>query len=371
MDQVDEYFQESFLSVRFQDYSFTMGYKALSKLLHNLGSRGNPIRVFEQSLIDECSKSIAIDGHVIRSCSENNDLAEPGYKTKQLKSPQVNLLIAYDVKTNIPLMYRTFRGSSIDKRSCEALIRSRQFTNIKFIVDKGFRSPSILKAMSENGNCYIIPVLTSDVNFKRIKETLEYDGEFIYKPESKNSARILYYREVLNDKTITFYKDIDENNSKRKSYLMNMGLGEEGYTQEHYDQYCDWWGVYCLESTTGNSAEEDFKDYKSRWSIETFNNYIKNDAGFNNLKIQDYYAEQGFNFIMLVSGLIHAKLNQAVVDMKKTSISTIDVLLKAGHMRMIKNDDIWELQNTRTKDIELLAELGFQPAKTYSPETYR
>jgi len=368
-DQVDEYFQESYMSVLYQNFSFKMGYKALNSLLHHLGSRGNPVREFEQSLIDESSKNIAIDGHVIRSCSENNDLAEPGYKTKQLKAPQVNLLIAYDTKTNIPLLYRTFRGSSVDKKSCEALIRSRNFKNVKFIVDKGFRSAEVLKAMSTDGNCYIIPVLSSDKNFKRIKEKLEYTDEFIYKAGKKETARILYYREEYSDgRTITVYKDVDENNSKRKSYIINMDLGEDGYTQEGYDQYSEWWGVYVLESTTGNSAEEDFRDYKSRWSIETFNNYIKNDAGFNNLKIQDYYEEQGFNFIMLVCGLIHAKLNLAVVDMKKTSISTIDVLLKAGHMRMVQNkDNIWELQNTRTKDIELLDELGFKPAKSYNP----
>lgn len=39
--------------------------------------------------------------------------------------------------------------------------------------------------------------------------------------------------------------------------------------------------------------------------------------------------------------------------MKKTSISTADVVLKAGHMRMVLNNDIWELQNTRIKDIKL------------------
>ena len=55
------------------------------------------------------------------------------------------------------------------------------------------------------------------------------------------------------------------------------------------------------------------------------------------------------------------------IDMKKPSVSTVDILLKAGHMRMVKSKDhIWELKNTRTKDIELLDELGFKPMKTFS-----
>ena len=70
-----------------------MGYEALRALLHDLGMKGNPVRMFEQGLIDECSGNLAIDGHVIRSCSNKNDLADPGYKVRELKTAQVNVLI--------------------------------------------------------------------------------------------------------------------------------------------------------------------------------------------------------------------------------------------------------------------------------------
>ena len=47
LDQVDDFYQESFLSVKYRKYSFKMGYTALSNLLHDLGLRGNPVRRFE------------------------------------------------------------------------------------------------------------------------------------------------------------------------------------------------------------------------------------------------------------------------------------------------------------------------------------
>ena len=100
------------------------GYTALSNLLHDIGLRGNPVRQFEQSLIDACSRNVAIDGHVIRSCSTENDLAEPGYKLKELKNSQVNVLIAYDIQNRLPLMYRTYRGFSVDKKSVKDLLLS-------------------------------------------------------------------------------------------------------------------------------------------------------------------------------------------------------------------------------------------------------
>lgn len=367
MDQIDDFFRESFLSVIYRNYSFKMGYTALSNLLHDLGSKSNPVRLFEQSLIDECSKEIAIDGHVVRSCSLENDLAEPGYKLNLLKAPQVNLMIAFDIRNQMPLMYRTYRGSSIDKKSVLEFLQSRHFKDTKFIVDRGFYSEPVLKAMSENNNCYIIPVPANNSNFKRIKKNLAYtSGEFVYKFGKRDSARIVYYEERLDEKTrIIVYKDEDENNSKRKSYKQMIDLGENGYTQEKYEEYCDWWGVYFLQTTTTGTAPEVYSDYKGRWSIETFNNYIKNDACFNDLKIQDYYIQHGFDFIMLVTGIIHTKLNEAVKKLGRPSISTFDLLIKAGHMRMVREDDEWHLRNTRTKDLELIGKTGFTPQSTY------
>lgn len=368
MDQVDDFYQESFLSVLYRDCSFRMGYTALTNLLHDLGLRGNPVNRFEQGLIDSSSKNVAIDGHVIRSCSWENDLAEPGYKMGLLKAPQVNVLIAFDVKNKIPLMYRTFRGSSVDKKSVVDFLISRAFTNTKFVVDRGFFSEPVLDLMSKDGNCYIIPVPSNSRDFKRIKKTLQYtSGEFVYRSGRKDSARIIYYEETLDEKIrIIVYKDVDENNSKRKNYKRLMDEGEDGYTQENYDKYCDWWGVYFLQTNTDETAAEVYSDYKRRWSIETYNNYIRNDADFNDLKFQGYYEQRGFDFIMLVTGLIHAKLNEAVRQLGKSSLSTFDILVKAGHMRMVREaDNNWRLCNTRTKDLKLLSEMGFVPQKDY------
>lgn len=370
LDQIDEFYQESIMSLQYSQYSFKMGYSALSGLLHDLGMKGNPVRKFEQQLIDGSSKNVAIDGHVIRSCSANNDLAETGYKMRSLKSPQINVLIAYDTEKKAPLMYRTYRGSSVDKRSVVEFLESRSFTHTKFMVDRGFYSNKVLELMSRDGNSYIIPLQTSNAHWKRIKKTLAYSsGEFIYKASAKETARIIYYEEQIDENVrICVFKDVDENNSKRKNYQQLIDLEEEGYTQENYEKYCDWWGVYVLQDTTGQPAAQVYSDYKARWSIETYNNYIKNDADFNDLKNQDYYCAHGFDFIMLVTGLIHSRLNETVNSLNKSSISTFDVLIKSGHMRMVQHDDGWKLHNTRTKDIELFELMGFTPESTYPLE---
>ncbi len=368
VDQIDEFYQESVLSLLYESLGFRMGYTALSSLLKDLGQKGNPVRAFEQMLIDESSGSIAIDGHVIRSASESNDLSEAGYKYHELKESQVNLLIAYDAKQKKPLMYRTFRGSSLDKMSAVELLRSRRFQDVKFIVDAGFYSEEMIEIMTQDGNSYIIPRAKNCKEFKKIKDTLSYSsGEFVYRSGPKETARIVFQEERIDEKTrLIVFKDMDENNSKRKNYQMLMDLGEHNYTIEGYNKYCDWWGVMILQTSTDEPAAEVFADYKSRWGIETYNNYVKNDADFNGLKFQGYYEQRGFDFIMLVTGLMHSVLNDTVKKLGKSSISTFDILVKAGHMRMVLEDGKWKLHNTRTKDIELLDQMGFIPEKVLS-----
>ena len=364
-DQIEEFFSESVLSLLYGSLSLKMGHTALSGLLKELGMKGNPVRAFEQMLIDECSGNIAIDGHVLRSSSDSNCLSEPGYKYRELKEGQVNIIIAYDARQKIPLMYRTFRGSSVDKASAVELLQSRNFSNVKFIVDGGFYSAVMIELMSRDGNTYIIPRARNCKEFEGIKDTLDYSsGEFVYKSGRKDTARIVYQEEYLDERTrLIVFKDMDENNSKRKNYKYLMDTEGDKYNQKGYDTYCDWWGVYILQTNTDEPANEVYSDYKSRWGIETYNNYVKNIGGFSGLKFQDYYEQRGFDFIMLVTGLIHSTLNDAVRKLGKPSLSTFDILVKAGHMRMVHEDDEWRLRNTRTKDIDLLGQMGFVPEK--------
>ena len=73
-----------------------------------------------------------------------------------------------------------------------------------------------------------------------------------------------------------------------------MDFGETGYTEEGFQQYCDWWGVYVLQTNDEEPASQVYADYKDRWSIETYHKHIKNDADFNALKVKDYYVQKGF-----------------------------------------------------------------------------
>ena len=105
----------------------------------------------EEKLLKASSRQVAIDGHVIGCCSTENDLASKGYKFNKLGEAQVNLLMAYDVNTHIPLLSRIYEGGMADKISVKDLVQQIELKDMLFIVDRGFYSAENIELFSGNG----------------------------------------------------------------------------------------------------------------------------------------------------------------------------------------------------------------------------
>jgi len=360
LDQIQSYYEQSWISQECRNYTFRMGKTALGNLLDDLGRRTKRVTAYEQAAVDN-SSAIAIDGHAIRSCSDENDLAETGYKFAKLGEDQVNLLMGYDIASRMPLFARMYRGSCNDKSTIKDLTELLKFSGVLFIVDRGFYSRENLNRFSENENTYIIPTPANTDAFKTAMDHLEYTDSFYYR-SGKKHARIEYREKRISDtESVYVFRDIDENEKCRYNYQHSMSLGKSGYTQEGFEKNKEFFGVYVFQSNSGLKPEEIFASYKKRWGIETFYQYLKNRADFNDLMLQDYYKEQGFAFIMLVAGQIHQKMISAVKLLDDNTISTRDILLAARCMKMERRGNVWNLKNTRKKDLELFKKLGFEP----------
>ena len=369
VDQIQGYFEQSWLSQEYKDFPFRMGKTAIGTLLDDLGRRTKRIVSYENAAVLGSSSAIAVDGHAIRSCSDENDLGEAGYKYNCLKEDQVNLLMGYDINTGMPLFSRIYRGSCNDRSTIEDLADLLKFTGILFVIDRGFYSTKNLEILSSNDNTYIIPVPSNTDIFRNAMKDVRYTGSFYYR-SGKKHARIEYMSEKISDTEYVYvFRDIDENEKCRFNYLHSIELGRSGYTMEKFELNKEIFGVYVLQSNAAMTAEEVFSSYKKRWGIETFYQYLKNYADFNDLMIQDYFKEQGFSFIMLVTGQIHQKMLAAVKTLKDNTISVHDILLMTRCLKMERRGNNWNLKNTRKKDLQKLKELGFEPTLVVSDET--
>lgn len=361
LDQIQGYYEQSWLSQEYKSLPFKMGKTALGNLLDDLGRRTTRVVNYEDDAIRNSSSAIAIDGHAIRSCSDENDLGEAGYKYSCLKEDQVNLLMGYDINTGVPLFARMFRGACNDKSTIEDIADLLTFSGILFVIDRGFYSANNLEILSANDNTYIIPVPSNTDVFRDAMKDIQYASSFYYR-SGKKHARIEYTsRKISDTEHVYVFRDIDENEKCRFNYQHSIELGRSGYTQENFEKSKEFFGVYVLQSNAAKSAEEIFAGYKKRWGIETFYQYLKNTGDFNDLMLQDYYKEQGFSFIMLITGQIHQKMIAAIKTLDDNTLSVHDILLMARCMKMERRGNNWNLKNARKRDLQILKKLGFEP----------
>ena len=269
--------------------------------------------------------------------------------------------MGYDINTGVPLFARMFRGSCNDKATIEDLADLYSFSGILFVVDRGFYSKKNLRIFSVNDNSYIIPVPSNTGTFKTTMTGLQYTHDFYYRSGKKHS-RIEYTSKRISDtEHVYVFRDIDENEKCRFNYLHCIELGKDGYTLEKLEQSKEFFGVYVLQSNAALSAEEVFARYKKRWGIETLYQYLKNKGDFNDLMLQDYYKEQGFAFITLVTAQIHQKMLTAVKALNDRTLSVHDVLLMARCLKMEHRGNNWKLKNARKRDLQILERMGFKP----------
>lgn len=352
---VGKYYAMSILSLRFP--TVKMGPDALASLLDALGRRQGGVLSFEGALCARSGEEIAIDGHAMPSSSRRNDLSESGYKRAKLGSEQVNLLMAFDVASNTPVLSRFYEGAVLDKSSVRDLLTRAELANKLFVVDSGFFSAPNLAAFTEHNNSYIIPLQRNMKACKEVVADTATDGRFVYRRDRKASA--IEYREHKEPSgaRVVLYRDLNKSALEQSGYLAKLEQGAKGYTVAGFEAAKDVMGVIVLQtSRTDISAQEIYGTYKRRWSIETFFDYLKNGVGLTSPGVQDYYKAQGLAFVMLVTALVHKSLVDACANIKGKSVD--DCLLEARMVKVNKVGGRWVSSNLLARQQELFEALG-------------
>ena len=355
-------FDLSYLSIIFDKVH--LGYDAIHTLYKNLGTRGKRVHKFESMMIDGSSKRIAIDGHVIACTSECNDLSEFGYKASKFGTEQINWLTAYDVVDNQPLLSHVYSGADPDKISVKALFERYNFTNTEFLVDRGFNTDPDKELMSSNGNTYIVPMISNRKDYASVIEILKFDKRKYFVFNKDRYASMIYYAEYVADdnrcRRIAF-QDTTRAGAERQDYIKAMATGRNGYTEEGLIENEPYFGLFLLETNDFKlSAEEVFCHYKDRWSIETYYNYVRNDADFNALYQQDYFCMQGLSFVVTVAGMIYHDIKK-IAD--KSNLSVKEIMRELKKLKIILNGNRWVVENKIKSVRETASKVGFDIPK--------
>lgn len=340
----------SYLSIRYP--SLSLSEYIVTKMLDDLGRRQTRVEAFENLLIERSSREMAVDGHAIKSSSHENSLSEDGYKKQLFKDRQINLLMAYDINTNRPVLSRMYDGSAVDQITFRDLFERKELNHILFIVDRGFYSAENVRLMSRNGNSYIVPIKANTTNYRDITANTVCSSSFLYERGKKRSV-IEYKSMERNGQTVIFYRDMSQSAVESADYYAK--IDGKSFTLEKYNEYKEFFGTIVLQTNLDKAPEEIYGLYKRRWLIETFYDYYKNRLDVNALHLPDYYQTQGLSFVMLVTSLIH---HDFLMRTKSTGKNVTDLLLDARFLKLHKKKGTWSLENTSLKHYELFSSLN-------------
>lgn len=359
-----EKYKNSLFGLLFPDLK--MGEKAISNIYFSLGKKGTHVIDFQNDLIKESSSKIAIDGHAISSNSINNDLCAKGNKLMAYKNGQLNVMMAYDIISKMPLLSKIYEGDAKDNKSFQDFISSFNFSNTLFVIDKGFYSKTNLELFSKNNCKYIIPLLSSCINYKKLTSDMNLDYQndiFIY--GKKNISKTIVYKKMkINDCHCYIFRDIDENAKECADYKTKMNLGFENYTLENFEKYKDQFGTLFLQTNYDVEPEEIFTLYKNRWSIETFYNTYKYQLNINQLDLHDYYQIEGLSFILLLSSIIDSMLRNRLKNSRCSTIKNLTELrIEANYLKIQNINGRWSVLNLISKRQAEFENLGLDFTK--------
>lgn len=334
-----------------------LGKSAVSKLYEDMGERTGQQTAFQQSLVDSSSGKVAVDGHVIACTSERNPLSAWGYKHKKLKTPQLNLIEAYDVAERRPLCGDMVCGSTPDCISLEALLGRFRFRDTLFLADRGFNTATDKALMSADGNSYIVPMVADRNDYKSVYDRFKVDRRRFFLYDKEGGATIVYYRAFDEDGVRRVcYVDTAMAGAERATYARHMAEGKAGYTAEGLVAAEKDFGLFILEcSDTTKTPQQIYCDYKERWGLETFYDYVKHDLDFEALHLQGAAGTRGLAFVVHVAGLVHAEV---VSSLSGTGVSLSDAVEILSDVMLTRVRDGFRMQNETKEVRELCGRIG-------------
>lgn len=368
MKNIKRCYELSYLSVIFSNIALSDN--SLRNFYSDLGIKTDRVREFEAKVLDDSSGKLAVDGHVITCCSSHNDLSEYGYAYKKYHSQQVNWVTVFDAEAKNTILSHFYNGANPDMVSLKDMFNEYHFSGKYFLLDRGFNTQPNRELMISSGNTFVMPLISGRNDYNYVIENLKFDKRRYFTYTNKNRASMVYYREFTYEgRRFVAYQDTVMAASDEENYKQAIKKGVRGFTEEGLQREKDTnrFGLIILETNIpedSKSSEVLYLDYKQRWNIETYYDYVRNGLDFNALCQHDYHQLQGLSFLVTVSGMIYHNVKKRS---KETGVSFKELMDNSRAVKIVdeKSGD-WRIENTPKPVREILKEFGISLTKYIS-----
>ena len=322
--------------------------ESLSKLLHNIGTRRQPMTEFMENFVH--GDQIVIDLTHIFSLSEGVISATLGHNGEGEYLPQINIVLLLSLEKKTPSFFRLVPGSIRDVSTVVASVKEAHLKGALLIGDKGFYSESNITTLEdENVNLkYIFPLKrnSSLISYMptRSGDRKKFDGCFRF------DEKVIWYREqkprskaeVEKGRRVILFLDEHLKGEEEKDFMSHVKAGKlelEGYFER---QFC--MGTIAVTTNCSFGAQRVFELLKERLEVEqvfdTFKNTLHADRSF----MRDDCGLQGWMFVNFVALLFYYRIYDLLLRCDALDrYSPGDAIMHLSRVFKLKIGDKWVL----------------------------
>ena len=324
--------------------------KKVSKILNDLGKNREKILDYMKLFITP-NDHILIDFTNIFSNSKHIDLAQ--------YDPQINLLYIYSAKNKTPVYYKLLPGNIREVRAFKNSILEAGLKNARIIADKGFHSTKNVELLEKEGLEFILPLRrnNSTIDYTKIVKNSFHDKATYFKYQK----RFIWCekQKIGENKFLYLFLDEKLKGYEQQTYLSRIDTHPESYNLENFRKTKHRHGTIALLSNVDETEENIYKTYKSRMSIESLFDDMKNGLKIDHTYMQNEQTLKGWMFI---NHIILQWYQQLYIELKEKKmlgkISVSDCIKKLTNIKKIKINNEWYLDDCTLKTQRLMKKLG-------------
>ncbi len=323
----------------------------------------------------------------VSSYSTKIDFVEWGYNRDGERLPQINMGVVCDMKSGLPIYYKTHPGSIVDVttlKNCLKYLQAYSLKNITMILDRGFFSSAniVLMSLKENQMQFIQPLSFSLKKVKELimkhkkklsdtstafmcnQEILHHMQDKITFEDTTCNAHIYYNEKAELEQRHKFLAELLEvektfvkcKNKKEFDVLIESNFSEkyQGYFKwipsvksigkdiPKIDNHLANLGYFVIATNQKTDKTTILEYYRNRDKIEKIFDVMKNEMDGSRLRVHSGYNADGKLFVKFISLIIYMSITTKMKNAKlfdKFSLKEMLNELKKIKITRIENFD--------------------------------
>lgn len=312
----------------------------------------------------DCRIYVNFDSTNFGTEAQGVELAEFGYAKDDPTIPQINLAVAAQTETGLPLMYDLYAGSITDVSEVSYVIQMAQrfgYENLGFIFDRGYLSQANVHQLREMGYDFLIMLKSSNACARRAismchdqlkngwdpRLLLENDGiygmtvedKLFAKDDRKSWIHVFYDPKREFREKAEFMQELKVFEDQLKEGIQSGTLNEEtgkkfahyydlklengivtGYqiNRENVEEKLSMLGCFAICSTEEMSAQEALDNYRQRDAVEKLFESIKSEMG---ARRPGVYLDESLNskiFVLFIAAIIRSQIFYQLKPLRKS-----------------------------------------------------